>query len=64
MSAGATDGSALRNAGIPTYGQTGLAGDMEDVRVHGKDERISIEAFYQGLDYHYRLVKALSEGHG
>jgi acetylornithine deacetylase/succinyl-diaminopimelate desuccinylase-like protein len=64
MSAGATDASALRNAGIPTYGNTGLSGDMEDVRVHGKDERISVEAFYQGLDYHYRLVKALSEGHG
>jgi acetylornithine deacetylase/succinyl-diaminopimelate desuccinylase-like protein len=64
MSAGATDGSALRNAGIPTYGQTGLAGDMEDVRTHGKDERVSVEAFYQGLEYHYRLVKALSGGHG
>ena len=64
MSAGATDGSALRNAGIPTYGQTGLSGDIEDVRAHGKDERVSVEAFYKGLDYHYRLVKALSEGHG
>src|SRR5208337_3013528 len=40
MSAGGTDGSALRNAGIPTYGQTGLSGDMEDVRAHGKDERV------------------------
>ena len=64
MSAGATDGSALRNAGIPTYGQMGLSGDMGDVRAHGKDERVSVEAFYQGLDYHYRLVKALSEAHG
>jgi acetylornithine deacetylase/succinyl-diaminopimelate desuccinylase-like protein len=64
MSAGGTDGSALRNAGIPTYGQTGLSGEVEDVRVHGKDERVSVEAFYKGLDYHYRLIKALSEGHG
>jgi acetylornithine deacetylase/succinyl-diaminopimelate desuccinylase-like protein len=64
MGAGATDGSALRNAGIPTYGQTGLSGDIEDVRVHGKDERVSVEAFYKGLDYHYRLIKTLSEGHG
>ena len=64
MSPGATDGSALRNAGIPTYGQTGLSGDMEDVRAHGKDERVSVEAFYKGLDYHYRLIKVLSEGHG
>jgi acetylornithine deacetylase/succinyl-diaminopimelate desuccinylase-like protein len=63
MGAGATDGSALRNAGIPTYGQTGLSGDIEDVRVHGKDERVSVEAFYKGLDYHYRLIKRLSEGH-
>ena len=64
MSTGATDGSALRNAGIATYGNTGLSGDMDDMRAHGKDERISIEAFYKGLDYHYRLVKALSGGHG
>ena len=64
MSPGATDGSALRNAGIATYGNTGLSGDMDDVRVHGKDERVSIEAFYKGLDYHYRLVKALSGGQG
>ena len=63
MGTGATDGSALRNAGIATYGNTGLAGDMEEVRAHGKDERVSVEAFYKGLDYHYLLVKALSEGH-
>ena len=64
MSTGATDGSALRNAGIATYGNTGLSGDMDDVRAHGKDERVSVEAFYRGLDYQYRLVKALSGGHG
>jgi acetylornithine deacetylase/succinyl-diaminopimelate desuccinylase-like protein len=29
MSAAATDGSYLRNAGIPTYGHTGLAGDLD-----------------------------------
>ena len=28
MSAGATDGSYLRNAGIPTYGHSGMAGDI------------------------------------
>ena len=61
MSAGATDGSALRNAGIPTYGQTGLTGDMEDVRAHGKDERVSVEAFYQGLEYHYGWSKRCRE---
>jgi acetylornithine deacetylase/succinyl-diaminopimelate desuccinylase-like protein len=60
MSTGATDGSFLRNAGIPTYGHSGLAGDIDDNRAHGKDERISVKAFSQGQDYLYRLVKTLS----
>jgi acetylornithine deacetylase/succinyl-diaminopimelate desuccinylase-like protein len=63
MSAGATDGSYLRNAGIPTYGHSGLPADIDDVRIHGKDERVQIKAFYEGLEYQYRLVKALSGGH-
>jgi acetylornithine deacetylase/succinyl-diaminopimelate desuccinylase-like protein len=62
MSPGATDGSYLRNAGIPTYGHSGLPGDIDDVRIHGKDERVLLRAFYEGLEYQYRLVKALSGG--
>jgi acetylornithine deacetylase/succinyl-diaminopimelate desuccinylase-like protein len=62
MSAGATDGSYLRNAGIPTYGHSGLAGDVNDIRAHGKDERVPVKSFYQGEDYLYRLVKMLSGG--
>src|SRR6201999_1297390 len=46
MSAGATDGSYLRNAGIPTYGHSGLAGDINDSRIHGKDERIPVKSLY------------------
>jgi acetylornithine deacetylase/succinyl-diaminopimelate desuccinylase-like protein len=62
MSAGATDGSYLRNAGIPTYGHSGLAGDVNESRAHGKDERIPVKSFYEGNDYLYRLVKSLSGG--
>ena len=60
MLAAATDGSFLRNAGIPTYGHSGLANDVADVRVHGRDERIPIKSFHDGHEYLYRLVKALS----
>jgi acetylornithine deacetylase/succinyl-diaminopimelate desuccinylase-like protein len=60
MGTGATDGSFLRNAGIPTYGNTGLAVDVDDSRAHGKDERVSMQAFDKGLEYLYRLVKSLS----
>ena len=62
MSSGATDGSYLRNAGIPTYGHSGLAGDVNDIRVHGKDERVLVKSFYEGEEYLYRLVKMLSGG--
>ena len=62
MSAGATDGSYLRNAGIPTYGHSGLAGDMHEFRAHGKDERVLVKSFFAGSEYLYRLTKALSNG--
>jgi len=48
MVAAATDGSFLRNAGIPTYRHSGLAADVVDVRVHGKDERILVKSFLDG----------------
>jgi acetylornithine deacetylase/succinyl-diaminopimelate desuccinylase-like protein len=60
MSAGATDGRFLRNAGIPTYGHSGLAADAVDVRNHGRDERVAVSAFYRGVDYLYDLVKLLA----
>jgi acetylornithine deacetylase/succinyl-diaminopimelate desuccinylase-like protein len=62
MSTGATDGSYLRNAGIPTYGHSGLAADISDIRAHGKDERILVKSFYEGEEYLYRLVKKLAGG--
>ena len=60
MISGATDGLFLRNAGIPTYGHSGLAADIFDVRSHGKDERVLVKSFFDGNEYLYRLVKALS----
>jgi acetylornithine deacetylase/succinyl-diaminopimelate desuccinylase-like protein len=62
MSTGGTDGSYLRNAGIPTYGHSGLASDVDDVRAHGKDERVLVKSFFDGVEYQYRLVRTLSGG--
>jgi acetylornithine deacetylase/succinyl-diaminopimelate desuccinylase-like protein len=62
MSAGATDGSFLRNAGIPTYGHSGMATESGDSRIHGKDERVPVKSFYNGNEYLYRLVKVLAGG--
>ena len=62
MSTGATDGKYLRANGIPVYGVSGMFGDMDDVRAHGKDERISAKDFYDGVEFMYRFIKALSGG--
>jgi acetylornithine deacetylase/succinyl-diaminopimelate desuccinylase-like protein len=60
MSTGATDGLFLRNAGIPTYGVSGFFEDVDDTRSHGRDERMGVKQFYEGREFLYRLVKALS----
>jgi acetylornithine deacetylase/succinyl-diaminopimelate desuccinylase-like protein len=57
MSTGATDGLYFRNAGIPVYGVSGLFGDIDDVRAHGRDERMLVQSFYDGLDFLDRLVR-------
>lgn len=60
MSTGATDGLILRRAGMPVYGVSGLFDDIDDVRAHGKDERMAVWAYFDGIEFMYRLVKALS----
>jgi acetylornithine deacetylase/succinyl-diaminopimelate desuccinylase-like protein len=60
MSTGASDGRYLREAGIPTYGIQGFFLDQNDVRAHGRDERMPVESFYEGQTFLYELVKKLS----
>src|SRR6185312_582342 len=47
MATGGTDGKHLRNAGIPTYGVSGLFEDVDDIRWHGRDERVAVKAFFE-----------------
>jgi acetylornithine deacetylase/succinyl-diaminopimelate desuccinylase-like protein len=60
MSTGATDGLRLRNAGIPTYGTSGIFTERGENRLHGRDERVAVRSFYDGAEYLYRLAKALA----
>jgi acetylornithine deacetylase/succinyl-diaminopimelate desuccinylase-like protein len=60
MSTGATDGLYLRNGEIPTYGVDGTFGDIDDVRAHGRDERVGVKQFFEGLEFQYRLIKELA----
>ena len=58
MSTGATDGSRLRNAGIPTYGVAGQF--YGESNAHGMNERIPQQGFYDSVEFFYRIVTNLS----
>jgi len=60
METGATDGWRLRDVGIPTYGLSGIPLDVDDERAHGRDERIMVKSFYEGVEYMYQLVKEVA----
>jgi acetylornithine deacetylase/succinyl-diaminopimelate desuccinylase-like protein len=60
MVMGGTDGRYLRQAGIPTYGVQGIFYDVDDIRFHGRDERVAVRAFYEAQEFLYRLVKELA----
>jgi len=61
MVMGATDGRYLREVGIPTYGIQGIFFDREDIRFHGRDERVPVQSFYEGQTFLYDLVKTLAK---
>jgi acetylornithine deacetylase/succinyl-diaminopimelate desuccinylase-like protein len=60
MATGASDGIYTNAAGMPTYCVSGEAIDRDDIRAHGKDERIRADAFYRAVDFYYRYLKAVT----
>ncbi|HKD55012.1 MAG TPA: M20/M25/M40 family metallo-hydrolase [Steroidobacteraceae bacterium] len=60
MSAGASDAIYTSAAGLPTYGVAGIAIDRDDVRMHGRDERVGVQSFDTGNEFFYRYLKALT----
>jgi len=61
MSAGATDGSYLRNAGIPVYGVGGYWGIVGEAEgAHGLDERVLIEGFHGQVPIWVDILRRLA----
>ncbi len=59
METGASDSIYTMAAGIPSYGISGVAIDQDDVRAHGRDERVRVSSFYEGVEFYYRFLKAI-----
>jgi acetylornithine deacetylase/succinyl-diaminopimelate desuccinylase-like protein len=60
MSIGESDAVWTAAAGMPTYAISGLAIDRDDIRSHGRDERLPVASFYQGLEFFYQYIRALT----
>jgi acetylornithine deacetylase/succinyl-diaminopimelate desuccinylase-like protein len=60
MATGASDGVYTMAAGLPTYQISGTAVDRDDIRAHGRDERLGIDSYYKGVDFYYRFLKAVT----
>jgi acetylornithine deacetylase/succinyl-diaminopimelate desuccinylase-like protein len=63
MADGASDGVYTNAAGMPTYSISGIALETNDVRAHGKDERVPIESYFTAVDFYYQFLKTLTMGH-
>jgi acetylornithine deacetylase/succinyl-diaminopimelate desuccinylase-like protein len=58
MSAGATDGRYLMNAGIPTYGMSGMFAESGESNAHGLNEKRRVKSLYEGREFLEGIVRA------
>lgn len=58
MTAGATDGRFLMNAGVPTYGLSGMFAKSGETNAHGLNEKIRVQSLYEGRDFLEGVVRA------
>jgi acetylornithine deacetylase/succinyl-diaminopimelate desuccinylase-like protein len=63
METGASDSIYAIAAGLPSYGVNGIAIDQDDIRAHGRDERVRVSSYYDGVAFYYRYLKALTSPH-
>jgi len=57
LQAAGTDAIYMAEAGIPTYGVSGMFVDPDLGNIHGLNERIRVQSLYDGRDFLYALVK-------
>ncbi len=60
MVTGATDGKYMRAVGIPTFGVSGLFAEAGENNMHGRDEKMRVKSYYDGLAFLDQVVRSLS----
>jgi acetylornithine deacetylase/succinyl-diaminopimelate desuccinylase-like protein len=62
LETGASDSIHTMAASLPSYGINGVGIDQDDIRAHGKDERVRVSAYFEGVEFYYRFLKAVAGG--
>jgi acetylornithine deacetylase/succinyl-diaminopimelate desuccinylase-like protein len=62
MATGASDSVFTNAAGIPTYNWSAVELETNDVRAHGKDERLPETSFWKGVQFWHDYVRMITSG--
>lgn len=62
MAAGASDSVYTNAAGIPTYNWSAIELETNDVRAHGRDERLPETSFWKGVQFWYQFIPMVAGG--
>ena len=60
MSTGATDSHYFRAVGIPAYGVSGIFSLPGETNAHGRDEKLRVKSYYDGLEFLDQLVRRIT----
>ena len=59
LESGGTDGLVYRAAGIPTFASSGVFIKADEMFAHGKNERVPVKSFYEGVQHVHDLATEL-----
>jgi acetylornithine deacetylase/succinyl-diaminopimelate desuccinylase-like protein len=57
----ASDSITLRRAGFTAFGVSGVFGELDFGNAHGANERLPVDAYYESIEFLYRLLKVLTQ---
>lgn len=60
MADGASDSIYTNAAGIPTYNWSAIELDSNDVRAHGRDERLRVDAYWKCVQFWHDFLRTLT----
>jgi acetylornithine deacetylase/succinyl-diaminopimelate desuccinylase-like protein len=64
MADGASDSIYTNAAGIPSYNWSAIELESNDVRAHGRDERLPVDSYWKGVQFWHDFLRTLTSPQG